>query len=101
MTHLCHFRTLWHTRAIPAAPRERGARFPGETISHAAWLYDCCRLNHRDVEELRYVGGVIVSREGEICLENAFECCGRTIHAGAAVPRVSWQSSSLPVSFWG
>ena len=36
-------------------------RFPGEIISHAVWLYCRFPLSHRDVEELLFVRGVIVS----------------------------------------
>lgn len=38
-------------------------RFPGEIISHAVWLYCRFPLSHRDVEELLFVRGVIVSYE--------------------------------------
>jgi putative transposase len=38
-------------------------RFPGEIISHAVWLYFRFPLSHRDVEELLFVRGVIVSYE--------------------------------------
>src|ERR687887_610572 len=38
-------------------------RFPGEIISHAVWLYFRFPLSHRDVEELLFVRGVLVSYE--------------------------------------
>jgi len=38
-------------------------RCPGEIISHAAWLYFRFPLSHRDVEELLFVRGVMVSYE--------------------------------------
>jgi transposase-like protein len=38
-------------------------RFPGESISHAVWLYFRFPLSHRDVEELLFVHGIIVSYE--------------------------------------
>jgi putative transposase len=38
-------------------------RFPSEIISHAVWLYFRFPLSHRDVEELLFVRGVIVSYE--------------------------------------
>ncbi len=38
-------------------------RFPGEIISHAVWLYFRFPLSHRDVEELLFVRGVMVSYE--------------------------------------
>jgi putative transposase len=41
-------------------------RFPGEIISHAVWLYFRFPLSHRDVEELLFVRGIIVSSEA-IC----------------------------------
>ena len=38
-------------------------RFPGEIVSHAVWLYFRFPLSHRDVEELLYIRGIIVSYE--------------------------------------
>ena len=38
-------------------------RFPGEIISHGVWLYFRFSLSHRDVEELLFARGVIVSYE--------------------------------------
>jgi hypothetical protein len=38
-------------------------RFSGEIISHAVWLYYRFSLSHRDVEELLFVRGIIVSYE--------------------------------------
>jgi putative transposase len=38
-------------------------RFPGEIISHAVWLYFRFSLSHRDVEEILFVRGIIVSYE--------------------------------------
>ena len=38
-------------------------RFPGEIISHAVWLYYRFSLSHRDVEELLFERGNIVSYE--------------------------------------
>ena len=38
-------------------------RFPGEIISHAVWRYFRFPLSHRDVEEILFVRGVIVSYE--------------------------------------
>jgi transposase-like protein len=38
-------------------------RFPGEIISHAVWLYYRFSLSHRNVEELLFVRGIIVSYE--------------------------------------
>ena len=50
------------TSASPTDPYKRH-RFPGEIISHAVWLYFRFPLSHRDVEELLFVRGVIVSYE--------------------------------------
>jgi putative transposase len=48
----------------PASPNlYKHHRFPGEIISHAVWLYFRFPLSHRDVEELLFVRGVIVSYE--------------------------------------
>jgi hypothetical protein len=38
-------------------------RFPGEIISHAVWLYFRFPLSHRDVAELLFARGIIVSYE--------------------------------------
>src|ERR671923_1486838 len=38
-------------------------RFLGEIISHAVWLYFRFPLSHRDVEELLFIRGVVVSYE--------------------------------------
>jgi putative transposase len=38
-------------------------RFPAEIISHSVWLYFRFCLSYRDVEELLFVRGVIVSYE--------------------------------------
>src|SRR5215510_9693368 len=38
-------------------------RFPGEIISHAVWLYFRFPLSHRDVEELLFERGVVVTYE--------------------------------------
>ena len=38
-------------------------RFPGETISHAVWLYCRALLSYRDVEELLAERGITVSYE--------------------------------------
>ena len=46
-----------------AANAYKHHRFPGEIISHAVWLYFRFPLSHRDVEELLFVRGVIVSYE--------------------------------------
>jgi hypothetical protein len=38
-------------------------RFPGEIVSHAVWLYFRFPLSHRDVEDLLFIRGIIVSYE--------------------------------------
>ena len=45
------------------APRDRGARFPAERISHAVWRCSRFALRHRDVEGLLAGRGVRVSAE--------------------------------------
>jgi putative transposase len=45
----------------PATNRYKHYRFPAEIISHAVWLYFRFCLSYRDVEELLFVRGVIVS----------------------------------------
>jgi transposase-like protein len=39
-------------------------RFPGEMISHAVWLYFRCCVSHRDLVELLFARGRIVSYGG-------------------------------------
>jgi hypothetical protein len=43
--------------------RYKNHRFPVEIISHAVWLYLRFCLSYRDVEELLFAGGVIVTYE--------------------------------------
>jgi hypothetical protein len=56
--------TVWHTRrmntATPANPY-KNHRFPAEIISHAVWLYFRFCLSYRDVEELLFARGVLVT----------------------------------------
>ncbi len=47
----------------PATNRDKNHRFPAEIISHGVWLYYRFCLSYRDVEELLFVRGVIVSHE--------------------------------------
>jgi hypothetical protein len=88
MVRLCSSSSMWHTRPTPAAPRASSAlvsysrvlvgaamttsapihsykhhRFPAEIISHGVWLYFRFCLSYRDVEELLFVRGVIVTYE--------------------------------------
>jgi putative transposase len=41
----------------------KNRRFPIEIISHAAWLYFRFCLSYRDVEELLFARGIIVTYE--------------------------------------
>jgi putative transposase len=43
--------------------RYKHHRFPAEIISHGVWLYYRFCLSYRDVEELLFVRGMIVSYE--------------------------------------
>ena len=47
----------------PATTRYKNHRFPAEIISHGVWLYYRFCLSYRDVEELLFVRGIIVSHE--------------------------------------
>ena len=58
---------VWHTRRMPtpaSTNRYKNHRFPAEIISHAVWLYFRFCLSYRDVEELLFVRGVLLSNEG-------------------------------------
>src|ERR671915_2528039 len=44
-------------------PTYKNHRFPTEIISHGVWLYFCFCLSYRDVEELLFARGIIVSYE--------------------------------------
>lgn len=44
-------------------PSYRGHRYPVEVISHCVWLYFRFSLSFREVEELMFQRGVIVSHE--------------------------------------
>ena len=48
---------------IPPINRYKNHRFPVEIISHAVWLYFRFCLSYRDVEELLFARGVIVTYE--------------------------------------
>jgi putative transposase len=57
---------VWHTRrmnTLTLPNRYKNHRFPTEIISHGVWLYYRFCLSYRDVEELLFVRGVIVSYE--------------------------------------
>jgi putative transposase len=46
-----------------AAPSYKRHRFPVEVISHAVWLYHRFSLSYRDVQELLFERGIVVSHE--------------------------------------
>ena len=48
---------------IPSTNPYKNHRFPVEIISHGVWLYYRFCLSYRDVEELLFIRGVIVSYE--------------------------------------
>jgi hypothetical protein len=43
--------------------RYKHHRFPAEIISHGVWLYYRCCFSYRDVEELLFVRGILVTYE--------------------------------------
>lgn len=45
------------------APSYKGFRFPQEIITHSVWLYHRFSLSFRDIEELLFVRGVVVTYE--------------------------------------
>jgi hypothetical protein len=57
---------VWHTRhmkTLTSSKPYKNHRFAAEIISHGVWLYYRFCLSYRDVEELLFVRGVIVSYE--------------------------------------
>jgi putative transposase len=57
---------VWHTRRMktPASDtRYKHHRFPAEIVSHAVWLYFRFCLSYRDVEELLFARGIVVTYE--------------------------------------
>ncbi len=46
-----------------STPSYKGFRFPQEIISHAVWLYLRFSLSFRDVEELLFERGIVVTYE--------------------------------------
>ena len=51
----------WRATADPA--RYKNHRFPGEIISHGVWLYYRFSLSYRDVEEMMFARGIVVTHE--------------------------------------
>jgi putative transposase len=47
----------------PSTPTDKNHRFPPEIISHGVWLYCRFCLSSRDVEELLFAHGIIVTDE--------------------------------------
>ena len=48
----------------PAHPaRYKNHHFPGEIISHGVWLYYRFSLSYRDVEEMLFARGIVVTHE--------------------------------------
>jgi putative transposase len=43
--------------------RYKNHRFPGEIISHGVWLYYRFSLSYRDVEEMMFARGIVVTHE--------------------------------------
>ncbi len=48
---------------LTTAPAYKRFRFPAEIISHAVWLYHRFSLSFRDVEELLFARGIVVTYE--------------------------------------
>ena len=48
---------------VAIAARYKGFRYPKEIISHAVWLYYRFMLSLRDVQELLFERGIVVSHE--------------------------------------
>jgi putative transposase len=65
LSGLSNSRLVCHTCRMntPSTNRYKNHRFPVEIISHAVWLYFRFCLSYRDVEELLFARGVIVTYE--------------------------------------
>jgi putative transposase len=48
--------------STPTTPYQHH-RLPAESISHGVWLYFRCWLSYREVEELRFARGILVTYE--------------------------------------
>ncbi|MFJ4519264.1 IS6 family transposase, partial [Streptomyces sp. NPDC088816] len=55
--------TLGGSSVDTAPPSYKGHRYPVEIISHCVWLYHRFPLSYREVEELMFERGVLVSYE--------------------------------------
>src|SRR5512132_4201269 len=62
---LSSIRFVCHTHLMntPSTTRYKHHRFPAEIISHGVWLYYRFCLSYRDVEELLFARGIIVTYE--------------------------------------
>ena len=56
---VCHI----HQMHTPSSNRYKHHRFPAEIISHGVWLYYRFCLSYRDVEELLFALGIVVTYE--------------------------------------
>jgi putative transposase len=56
---VCHT----HQMHTPSSNRYKHHRFPAEIISHGVWLYYRFCLSYRDVEELLFARGIVVTYE--------------------------------------
>jgi putative transposase len=65
MSSLSSARLMCHTRGMRplSTNRYKHHRFPAEIISHGVWLYFRFCLSYRDVEELLFARGIIVTYE--------------------------------------
>jgi putative transposase len=65
LSDLWSFRLVCDTRLMstPSTNRYKHHRFPAEIISHGVWLYFRFCLSYRDVEELLFARGIIVTYE--------------------------------------
>jgi len=65
LSDLSNARLVCHTRLMSTPPTDRYKhhRFPAGIISHGVWLYFRFCLSYRDVEELLFARGVIVTYE--------------------------------------
>jgi putative transposase len=65
LSDLCSSRSVCDTRHMhtPSPNHYKHHRFPAEIISHGVWLYFRFCLSYRDVEELLFARGIIVTYE--------------------------------------
>jgi hypothetical protein len=65
LSGLSRVHLVCHTRGMntPSINPYKNHRFPVEIISHAVWLYFRFCLSYRDVEELLFSRGILVTYE--------------------------------------